>query len=58
MTDEQQTERFQMRDSASLLNVLDEWRRKQPDLPPRSEAVRRLVEIGLVAPAPKKHRRE
>jgi hypothetical protein len=56
--DEEQTERFQMRVSASFLRVLDEWRRKQPDLPRRSEAVRRLVELGLVAPAPKKHRRE
>jgi hypothetical protein len=23
--------------------MLDEWRRVQPDLPPRSEAIRRLV---------------
>jgi hypothetical protein len=58
VTDEEQTERFQMRVSASFLRVLDEWRRKQPDLPRRSEAVRRLVELGLAAPAPKKHRRE
>ena len=26
---------------------IDEWRRRQPDLPSRSEAIRRLVELGL-----------
>lgn len=26
---------------------IDEWRRKQPDIPPRAEAIRRLVEKGL-----------
>lgn len=29
------------------LQNLDDWRRKQPDLPGRPEAIRRLVEIGL-----------
>jgi hypothetical protein len=28
---------------------LDNWRREQPDLPGRPEAIRRLVEIGLKA---------
>lgn len=28
---------------------LDDWRRKQDDLPGRPEAIRRLVEIGLKA---------
>jgi hypothetical protein len=28
---------------------LDDWRRKQDDLPGRPEAIRRLVEIGLRA---------
>ena len=28
-------------------SIIDEWRRKQVDLPTRSEAIRRLVEIGL-----------
>lgn len=27
--------------------AIDRWRRKQPDIPGRSEAVRRLVEEGL-----------
>ena len=35
-----------------MANQLDEWRRKQADLPGRPEAIRRLVEIGL-ATAPK-----
>ncbi|WP_200340639.1 ribbon-helix-helix protein, CopG family [Rhodovibrio sodomensis] len=26
---------------------LDEWRRQQPDLPSRAEAIRRLIERGL-----------
>jgi hypothetical protein len=29
------------------LAVLDEWRRAQPDLPSRPEAIRRLIELGL-----------
>jgi hypothetical protein len=28
---------------------LDEWRRAQPDLPPRSEGMRRLMVLGLKA---------
>jgi hypothetical protein len=28
---------------------LDDWRRKQADLPNRPEAIRRLVELGLKA---------
>jgi Arc/MetJ-type ribon-helix-helix transcriptional regulator len=34
-----------------------EWRREQPDLPNRSEAIRRLVEIGLANTKHVKHRR-
>jgi len=30
-----------------LLKRLDEWRRAQPDLPSRPEALRRLAEKGL-----------
>jgi hypothetical protein len=29
------------------LHAIDEWRRKQPDLPSRAEAIRRLVEQAL-----------
>ena len=34
---------FQMRLSNEFLERLDEWRRKQPDLPSRAEAIRRLT---------------
>ena len=38
---------FQMRVSEQFLKKLDKWRRKQPDLPGRAEAIRRLVELAL-----------
>lgn len=31
------------------LALIDDWRGKQPDLPGRPEAIRRLVELGLKA---------
>jgi len=31
----------------SELEAIDEWRRQQPDLPSRAEAMRRLIERGL-----------
>jgi hypothetical protein len=34
---------------AHPLARLDEWRRVQPDIPSRAEAIRRLVELGLKA---------
>ena len=40
---------FQMRASAEFLKSVDDWRRKQPDLPSRAEAIRRLVESALKA---------
>lgn len=43
------TERFEMRLDSSVLDKLDAWRAKQSDLPTRSEAMRRLVEVGLSA---------
>src|SRR5205085_2286368 len=30
-----------------LIKALDQWRRDQPDLPGRPEAIRRLIETGL-----------
>jgi len=38
---------FQMRASDAFLKSVDAWRRKQPDLPTRSEAIRKLVEQAL-----------
>jgi hypothetical protein len=32
-----------------LAKAIDDWRRKQDDLPGRPEAIRRLVEAGLAA---------
>jgi len=39
--------RFEMRAPKSWLSRVDEWRRHQPDLPPRAEAIRRLVDEAL-----------
>jgi uncharacterized protein len=41
------TERFEMRLDESILERVDAWRGRQPDVPTRSESVRRLVETGL-----------
>jgi hypothetical protein len=41
------SERFIMMVAPGFLERLDQWRRKQPDLPNRSEAIRRLVEAGI-----------
>lgn len=40
---------FQMRVDEAWLAKVDDWRRREPDLPPRAEAIRRLVELGLEA---------
>ena len=36
---------------AAWAHKVDEWRRREPDLPNLSEAIRRLVEMGLAAPS-------
>ena len=33
--------------NAELVKAIDEWRRHQPDLPNRAEAIRRLVQLGI-----------
>jgi hypothetical protein len=38
-----------VRVDADFLKMIDEWRRKQDDVPTRPEAIRRLVELGLKA---------
>lgn len=40
-------ERLEMRATSNFLKKVDEWRRHQPDIPNRSEAIRRLVEQAL-----------
>lgn len=44
---EKNDKQFQMRVSDEFLKLIDDWRRSQPDLPARAEAIRRLVELGL-----------
>ena len=38
---------FQMRTSELFLSLLDDWRRSQPTIPSRSEAIRLLVERAI-----------
>ena len=42
-------ERYELRLPADFFKPIDDWRRKQEDLPSRAEAIRRLVELGLAA---------
>jgi hypothetical protein len=50
--------RKEIRLSPSQTAAIDEWRRHQTDLPPRAEAIVRLIEIGLAAGAKKKAKPE
>ena len=43
------SEAVNVRMTTDFLATLDDWRRKQDDLPGRPEAIRRLVELGLKA---------
>jgi hypothetical protein len=54
---EEKTERFEMRVASTFLQAVDNWRRKQEDLPSRAEAIRRLVELGLSFKEPSKTKR-
>jgi hypothetical protein len=36
-----------MRVSEQFLRMVDDWRRRQTDLPSRAEAIRRLVELAI-----------
>jgi len=42
------THRFELRLSSELMDALDEWRRQQPDLPNRTEALRRIIETVVM----------
>jgi hypothetical protein len=46
-----ETEAVNVRLAVTALEIIDNWRRKQDDLPGRPEAIRRLVELGLKAKA-------
>jgi hypothetical protein len=47
MATDEMTARFEMRSSEEWLRRVDDWRRLQPNLPSRAEAIRRLVEQAL-----------
>jgi hypothetical protein len=38
---------IQIRSDAEFVQLIDNWRRQQPDLPSRAEAIRRLVRLAL-----------
>ena len=40
---------IQMRVNDEFVRRVDDWRRQQPELPSRSEALRYLIELGLQA---------
>jgi hypothetical protein len=42
------SERFEMRLDENILARVDKWRANQDDVPSRAEAMRRLVELGLM----------
>jgi hypothetical protein len=42
-----QDTQLQMRASVELIELIDTWREQQPDQPPRSVAIRRLIERGI-----------
>ncbi|HEY0568485.1 MAG TPA: hypothetical protein VGD13_10250 [Xanthobacteraceae bacterium] len=46
--------RFEMRFESGMIDRIDGWRAKQPGLPPRAEAIRRLVDQGLKNDAARK----
>ena len=41
--------RLEVRVSPQTAAALNEWRRRQPDMPNKSEAIRRLIDAGLRA---------
>lgn len=48
-TDDPKTGRIDLRLPPRVVAGVDEWRRVQDDIPARSEAMRRLIELGLKA---------
>jgi len=54
--DKKKDDILHMRVSADFWQLVDDWRREQPDIPVRSEAVRRMVRIAAEAAAKGKKR--
>jgi hypothetical protein len=46
---EDEIQRVQMVVPSAWVHKVDDWRRREPDLPNLSEAIRRLVKMGLEA---------
>jgi len=55
-TNEKHSVRVDLMMMPSELRAIDGWRRQQPDLPTRAEAIRRLIQLGLTATALKSAR--
>jgi hypothetical protein len=53
---EEKTRRIEVQLDASILKILDGWRRKQHDSPSREVAIQRLVKRGLGGNAKIRHR--
>lgn len=45
--DTKKENRLEMRVDEVWLEQIDDWRRKQPRIPSRAEALRRLTQLGL-----------
>jgi hypothetical protein len=54
---EEKTQRIEVHLDASVLKILDGWRRKQQDSPSREVAIRRLVKRALAGSATIRRRR-
>lgn len=48
MRKREKTEMVTLRASPDFMALVDEWRRNQPDIPTRAEAIRRLVAQGFI----------
>jgi hypothetical protein len=56
-TAERHSTRVHLMMTVSELRAIEEWRRQQPDLPTRAEAIRRLIQLGFFAAEPSKSTR-
>jgi hypothetical protein len=43
---------FQMKVNATFMAMVDDWRRNQPDMPSRAEAIRRMVALVAASESP------
>ena len=48
------TERVHIAMDPDEIAAIDDWRRRQPSIPSRSEAIRALIRLGLEAATPDK----